>query len=102
MARSSLFGRRVHITGSIDATASAEEVGRARQVVVELIKDLLRKGAGFVVPVDAGVHNVHAAFEPHQNIFDSVRKAGDGLANGGKSLEISMDSPSNARITSPG
>jgi len=53
MARSPLFGRRVHISGSIDATVSAEEVDRARKLVEELVKDLLRKGAGFVVPVDA-------------------------------------------------
>jgi hypothetical protein len=56
MARSSLFGRRIHITGSIaaDATAAtAEEVARAREVVEVLVKDLLRKGASFVIPVDA-------------------------------------------------
>lgn len=55
MARTSLFGRRIHITGSIaiEATASAEEVGRAREMVEALVKDLLRKGASFVIPVDA-------------------------------------------------
>ncbi len=55
MARSSLFGRRIHITGSIaiEAAASAEEVGRAREMVEALVKDLLRKGASFVIPVDA-------------------------------------------------
>lgn len=56
MARSSLFGRRIHITGSIavDATAStAEEVAHAREVVELLVKELLRKGASFVIPVDA-------------------------------------------------
>ncbi|WP_423174501.1 hypothetical protein [Stenotrophomonas maltophilia] len=56
MARSSLFGRRIHITGSIAADASVattEEVARAREVVEVLVKDLLRKGASFVVPVDA-------------------------------------------------
>lgn len=47
MARSSLFGRRIHITGSIAADASVattEEVARAREVVEVLVKDLLRKG----------------------------------------------------------
>ena len=56
MARSSLFGRRIHITGSIASDASAattEEVARAREVVEVLVKDLLRKGASFVIPVDA-------------------------------------------------
>lgn len=56
MARSSLFGRRIHITGSVavDAsTASAEEVTRARKLVEMLVKDLLGKGASFVIPVDA-------------------------------------------------
>lgn len=56
MARSSLFGRRIHITGSIAtdaAIATAEEVTRAREVVEALVKDLIRKGASFVIPVDA-------------------------------------------------
>lgn len=56
MARSSLFGRRIHITGSIASDAALalpEEVARAREVVATLVKNLLRKGASFVVPVDA-------------------------------------------------
>lgn len=56
MARSSLFGRRVHITGSIadgDTLVNPLVVARARNVVEELIKALLRKGATFVIPVDA-------------------------------------------------
>jgi hypothetical protein len=56
MARSSLFGRRIHITGSIATdleAASAEEVHRARELVESLVKELLRKGATFVIPVDA-------------------------------------------------
>lgn len=56
MARSLLFGRRIHITGSIAVDASAattQEVARAREVVEVLVKDLLRKGASFVIPVDA-------------------------------------------------
>ena len=59
MARSPLFGRRIHIAGSIPSKeeeekyASAEEVGHARQLVEVLVKELLRKGANFVIPVDA-------------------------------------------------
>lgn len=56
MARSSLFGRRIHITGSISvdpAIAPAEEVARSREIVESLVKELLRKGATFVIPVDA-------------------------------------------------
>lgn len=56
MARSPLFGRRIHITGSIaedPATATVEEVHRARHLVEALVQELLRKGATFVVPVDA-------------------------------------------------
>lgn len=56
MARPPLFGRRIHIAGSIskeEKYASAEEVGRARELVEALVKELLRQGASFVVPVDA-------------------------------------------------
>lgn len=56
MTRSSLFGRRIHITGSVATDpniATVEEVNRARQVVETLVKDLIRKGASFVIPVDA-------------------------------------------------
>lgn len=56
MARSPLFGRRIHIAGSIVddlAVASADEVGSARELVAALIKALMRRGANFVVPVDA-------------------------------------------------
>ena len=55
MAKSSLFGRRIHISGSISedlVLASSEEVGRAREFVEALVKELIRKGATFVVPVD--------------------------------------------------
>lgn len=56
MAKSSLFGRRIHISGSIsnDANvASAENVKQARELVKELVRELVEKGATFVVPVDA-------------------------------------------------
>lgn len=56
MARSPLFGRRIHIAGSIpDAVALAptEQVDQARELIAGLVRELLRRGATFVVPVDA-------------------------------------------------
>lgn len=56
MARSPLHGRRIHIAGSVVedvAVATGDEVGLARELVVELVKALVRRGANFVVPVDA-------------------------------------------------
>ena len=56
MARSPLHGRRIHIAGSIVedvAIATGEDVGHARSFVAELVKALVRRGANFVVPVDA-------------------------------------------------
>lgn len=56
MARSSLFGRRIHIAGSIScdaAVASPAEVKAARELVKGLVLDLIKRGATFVVPVDA-------------------------------------------------
>lgn len=55
MPRSPLFGRRIHIAGSISqdpsiATPSAVEA--ARELVVGTVKALMRLGATFVVPVD--------------------------------------------------
>jgi hypothetical protein len=55
MARSPLFGRRIHIAGSIDtdpAVASAADVDAARDFVTLLTAELLALGATFVVPVD--------------------------------------------------
>lgn len=51
-----LFGRRIHITGSIDkdpSVASAENVEATREFITELVTQLMQKGATFVVPVDA-------------------------------------------------
>ena len=65
MAHSPLQGRRIHIAGSIDkdpAVASPESVALARGLVADLVKALVKRGANFVVPVDA---------EP--------RRQGDGL-----------------------
>ena len=56
MARSPLHGRRIHIAGSIVedvAVATGDDVTLARELVVELVKGLVRRGANFVVPVDA-------------------------------------------------
>jgi len=56
MAKSPLFGRRIHISGSIvedPAIASPEDVAHAREFVATLVKELVRRGATFVVPVDA-------------------------------------------------
>lgn len=56
MARSSLFGRRIHIAGSVVedvAVASADDVSAARDLVASLVRELVKRGANFVVPVDA-------------------------------------------------
>ena len=50
-----MFRRRVHIAGSISRSqkvASAEAVNKARSFVEELVKELIRRGASFVLPVD--------------------------------------------------
>jgi hypothetical protein len=56
MARSRLFGRRIHISGSISgdlAVAPTTDVEHARALVAGLVGELVRRGATFVVPVDA-------------------------------------------------
>lgn len=56
MPRSPLFGRRIHISGSIaddPAIATPESVAGARQLVRGLVRALIKLGANFVVPVDA-------------------------------------------------
>jgi hypothetical protein len=56
MARSSLFGRRIHIAGAVVedvAVASADGVSAARDLVTSLVRELVKRGANFVVPVDA-------------------------------------------------
>lgn len=50
-----MFRRRVHIAGSISRcqkVASAEAVHKARSFVEELVKELIPRGASFVLPVD--------------------------------------------------
>ncbi|MEX0619126.1 MAG: hypothetical protein WDZ76_00495 [Pseudohongiellaceae bacterium] len=56
MARSSLFARRIHISGSIsgvESVATLAEVERAREFVQSLVKELITRGATFVTPIDA-------------------------------------------------
>lgn len=56
MSKSSLFGRRIHISGSISgdlAIASSKDVDTTRKLVVKLVEKLIKAGATFVVPVDA-------------------------------------------------
>ncbi|MGD9968665.1 MAG: hypothetical protein AB7T59_19260 [Hyphomonadaceae bacterium] len=56
MTRSPLFGRRVHIAGSIslDAViASSRDVTQARAIVEDLVIELTVRGANFVIPIDA-------------------------------------------------
>ena len=56
MTHSPLFGRRIHIAGSISkdpSVATADDVRMAREVVTGLVRTLVAKGATFVVPVDA-------------------------------------------------
>lgn len=56
MPRSPLFGRRIHIAGSIVGDpniAKPEDVNAARKLVSELVGALVKRGATFVVPVDA-------------------------------------------------
>jgi hypothetical protein len=52
---SAVFGRRIHIAGSLplESVAGTPEAARARQFVQQLVKELMKKGATFVVPVDA-------------------------------------------------
>jgi len=56
MLKSPLFGRRIHISGSISddpAIASADDVDATRKLVAKLVEHLIKAGATFVVPVDA-------------------------------------------------
>ncbi len=56
MARSPLFGRRIHISGSVinDLTiAATSDVEAARELIATLVKELVSRGANFVIPVDA-------------------------------------------------
>lgn len=55
MARSPLFGRRIHIAGSTDqdpSVATPEAIDSARELLKVLVPELVSRGATFVVPVD--------------------------------------------------
>jgi len=56
VAKSAVFGRRIHISGSISVdanVASAAEIDHVREFVALLVAELMKRGATFVVPVDA-------------------------------------------------
>lgn len=56
MGRSPLFGRRIHISGSVIddlAIAPTADVEAARELVALLVRELVKRGANFVIPVDA-------------------------------------------------
>lgn len=56
MAGSSLNGRRIHIAGSIPSDmslATTDDVQIARELVQVLVRELVGRGATFVIPVDA-------------------------------------------------
>ncbi len=55
MTKSSLFGRRIHIAGSIPESlgvAPTDDVRLAHDLVEGLVRELLKRGAAFVIPVD--------------------------------------------------
>ena len=55
MARLPLAGRRIHIAGSISADpeiAVKTDVETARQLVEDLVRTLIKRGANFVIPID--------------------------------------------------
>jgi len=56
MAKSPLFGRRIHISGSVSvdpASAPAAEVAQARELLQGVVRELVARGATFVLPVDS-------------------------------------------------
>jgi hypothetical protein len=56
MSKSALFGRRIHIAGSIAAdptVAPATDAQQARALVEQLVSELVIRGATLVVPIDA-------------------------------------------------
>ena len=56
MVSASFLGRRIHIVGSVSedpGVATAQEVESARIFLVALVDALIRRGASFVIPVDA-------------------------------------------------
>ena len=55
MKKTSLFGKRIHITGSISKhveVAKNSNVKKARKFVKKLVIECIKQGANFVVPVD--------------------------------------------------
>jgi hypothetical protein len=59
MVRSPLFGRRIHVSGSVSldpAQASTAEVAHAREVVEGVVRELVARGVTFVLPIDSEKH----------------------------------------------
>jgi hypothetical protein len=95
MTRDFLFQRRVHISGcaAMDVNvASASNVRSTREFVVALTKELLRKGASFIVPIDR-----HPTREPDGETFcfdwDILQTLANNLAlrpfrSGGESVPL--------------
>lgn len=56
MAKSPLFGRRIHISGSVSldpAVAGAADVTQTRELLQGVVRELVARGATFVLPVDS-------------------------------------------------
>ena len=52
MSSSTLFGRRIHIAGSVSKDSSVADVKETREFLKLLVGALVERGATFVVPVD--------------------------------------------------
>ncbi|MHC2336999.1 hypothetical protein [Bradyrhizobium sp. USDA 4454] len=55
MVKSPLFGRRIHIAGSVSlelAHASTADVAQARELLQGVVRELVARGVTFVLPVD--------------------------------------------------
>ena len=56
MAKSPLFGRRIHISGSVSldpSVASTADVTQTRELLQGVVRELVARGATFVLPVDS-------------------------------------------------
>jgi hypothetical protein len=56
MVKSPLFGRRIHVSGSVSldlAHAPTDEVVQAREVIEGVVRELVARGATFVLPIDS-------------------------------------------------
>jgi hypothetical protein len=56
MTKSPLFGRRIHISGSVSldpAVAGTADVTQTRELLQGVVRELVARGAAFVLPVDS-------------------------------------------------